>query len=242
MSIIAQNFFVIFFLALSHEMGHIAMAFLCGVRPKKLKITPLGFIAYIQDFEKICFSKKILILIAGPFVNFVLTIIFFYLDNNFLFNANLVLLIFNLLPTYPLDGSKILMVILTRKIGLINSSTFVMRTSFLINITIFLIGIVQTILFPFNISLILIFLYLQKKSKDYYIETTKIFYDIILSGHKLNQQTKIKSIIIDMETPFLTVIKRFNPDSFYIVYIKDNKKIVNIMNEFEILEKIKEAK
>ncbi len=66
---------------------------------------------------------KIHIYLAGPFMNLVIICIFFFIslitNNNIvskMININLNLLFFNILPAYPLDGSRILEIILSSKI------------------------------------------------------------------------------------------------------------------------------
>lgn len=53
--------------------------------------------------------KKIFVAIAGPMVNILLAILFYYFPifpnlNSSIIYANILIAIFNLLPIYPLDG------------------------------------------------------------------------------------------------------------------------------------------
>lgn len=85
-----------------HEMGHIfAMNFEISsvtFSASGIKIVPKGY--RIKSLR-----EEILILLAGPFVNFILFIIFGVSEFGII---NLVLMIYNLLPINSLDGGRIL--------------------------------------------------------------------------------------------------------------------------------------
>ena len=93
------------------------------MNPSKIEIMPFGFsISFklkIKDYNKkiikgnILELKKIIIAISGPLTNLfiilgiLLTKIEFIPVNKVIY-ANIIILIFNLIPIYPLDGGRIL--------------------------------------------------------------------------------------------------------------------------------------
>ena len=105
--------------ALIHELAHLLCGVLLGFKPDTLKIMPLGFSiefeTNVQDYNKkimksnILAVKKILIALAGPLSNLIIVILglIFNIDINIIY-ANFLILIFNLLPIYPLDGGRII--------------------------------------------------------------------------------------------------------------------------------------
>lgn len=109
--------------ALIHELAHLICGVLLGFKPDTLRIMPLGFSiefeTNVQDYNKkvkksnLLAVKKILIALAGPLINLIIVIlgIAISIDTNIVY-ANLLILIFNLLPIYPLDGGRILINIL----------------------------------------------------------------------------------------------------------------------------------
>ena len=135
--------------ALIHEVAHLICGVFLGFKPDTLKIMPLGFSiefeTNIQDYNKKIIKsnmlavKKILIALAGPFVNLIIVIIvlIFNVDTNIVY-ANLIILIFNLLPIYPLDGGRILINILKILYGnrKANKYTNTIRNVFIILLTI----------------------------------------------------------------------------------------------------------
>lgn len=90
------------------------MAYLCGGKVLKILIYPLGGISKFSISYNIAIWKEFLILIFGPIFQmmawlFLITI--FHDDNNLISTYHFGILIFNLLPIYPLDGGKLLCLI-----------------------------------------------------------------------------------------------------------------------------------
>lgn len=109
--------------ALIHELGHVLVARLLGNKLLKFKIMPLGFSIFLQtnieDYNKkinkgnMYVLKNLIISIAGPLTNIIIFIIVFFLPIELMLKEkiiyiNAIIAIFNLIPMYPLDGSKIL--------------------------------------------------------------------------------------------------------------------------------------
>lgn len=66
--------------------------------------------------------KKIIVAIAGPFFSLLFAIIFTYINPIFVSKqnavySNILILLFNLMPIYPLDGGRIIKSILHIKLG-----------------------------------------------------------------------------------------------------------------------------
>ena len=107
---------------MSHELGHFLVAKKLGYKLNSFLIAPYGV---CLNYKESAFEQKdeILIAFAGPFVNFVLSIIcislwwIFPVSYNFTYEfvfQSLMLGLFNLLPCYPLDGGRIFVGILSK--------------------------------------------------------------------------------------------------------------------------------
>ena len=105
--------------ALLHELGHLLCGVILGFKVKCLKIMPLGFsVEFYTNIEEynikikksnLVILKKLLIDFAGPMVNIVFIMIsFIFKLTNSIVYSNLIILIVNLIPVYPLDGGRIL--------------------------------------------------------------------------------------------------------------------------------------
>lgn len=82
-----------------HELGHLAMLLIFGVKPYLIKLSFYGIaLKYNNSLSKI---KEFFVLLCGPLVNLILFIVF--RDE-----INLILFLLNMFPTVPLDGGRII--------------------------------------------------------------------------------------------------------------------------------------
>lgn len=126
-----------------HELGHCAAASLFKISTKSITLTGIGGIASIQEKPIPCPKENLIVAVAGPAVNVAIAIIMLLTvglptgsmiqslgENPFssainlytvAFVVNITLLLFNLLPIYPMDGGRILKeiseILLGRKIA-----------------------------------------------------------------------------------------------------------------------------
>ena len=122
----------IMFFCIIHELGHLFAGVLLGMKPEKLELMPFGlsvsFKLYPKDYNKkisksnLLEIKRILVAIAGPLTNFIIVIIsktgiIGLIDNEICIYANLLIMLFNLIPIYPLDGGRILKSLLSLEFG-----------------------------------------------------------------------------------------------------------------------------
>ena len=101
--------FVLFVLV--HELGHMLIGILCKLKPKKFMIMPFGFKIVFEEIDDVknVKTKKLLVAIAGPMVNLCLIIVSILLNlHEYIIYSNLVILLFNIIPIYPLDGGRLL--------------------------------------------------------------------------------------------------------------------------------------
>ena len=133
------------FFAIIHEFGHLLAGLCLGMKPKKLEIMPFGvsisFEISPKDYNykikngNLLEIKKIIVALAGPVTNLVMIFIVFNLKLN-IFTAlmviysNFLLMLFNLLPIYPLDGGRIIRGILHILFGKIKAEKYVNYISF----------------------------------------------------------------------------------------------------------------
>lgn len=119
----------LFVLVLLHELGHSLVARRLGVEPKYVVIWPLGGFAVLDTDTQ--WKKELPISAAGPAVNLLLLPLLYLLRLGLWTHVNedantllwhfllwdLGLIVFNLLPIWPLDGGRILNAILEGFLG-----------------------------------------------------------------------------------------------------------------------------
>lgn len=184
---------ILMLFAFIHELGHMIVGILLGFKPEKLEIMPygvsVGFNVKCEDYNKkikkgnMLAIKKLIIALAGPLTNFIITIIFLMVNINFfrierelVIYSNILIGIFNLIPIYPLDGGRAIKNILHITVGLQNSYEYTNQIS---KITVCLLtGVCSiAILYIRNIAILLILAYL--------------WYLVIVENRKYNRKKEI---------------------------------------------------
>ena len=166
----------IMILCIIHELGHVLMGLIMGGKIEKIEIMPLGlsvsFKINIDDYNKkikkgnILQLKKIAIAAAGPLTNLVILLIvlntninFKIVSNEILAYANILIILFNMLPIYPLDGGRILKEFIHIFEGSIKSKIYIRKRSKAVIILITMIGSIGVI-YVKNIAIFFIIIYL----------------------------------------------------------------------------------
>lgn len=183
---------MIMFFALIHELGHLIAGLLMGMKPEKIELMPFGvsisFKIKVEEYNKKIKKgnkleiKKILVALAGPLTNFIIIVITTNINLDIfkslmIIYTNFLIMIFNLLPIYPLDGGRILKGILHINFGLRTSEIYTNIIS-KIMVTIITVASSILILYVHNIAILLIDTYLwylvikedikYKRRKDIY--------------------------------------------------------------------------
>ena len=139
-----------------HELGHIFSGFMFSWKISRVIILPFGGLTIFDKFINTSLLEEFVVAISGPLFQ----IVFFFILNRFfslsrsVIYFNYVLLVFNLLPIYPLDGSKVMYVFLC----LLFPFKFCFFTMFIISFLFILFVFVFVGHFDFIVFLILFFL------------------------------------------------------------------------------------
>ncbi len=165
-----ETYVMIIIFAIIHEMGHLITGLLMGMKPEKIELRPYGlsisFFLTPKDYNKkikkanLLEIKKIIVAIAGPITNVIIIFIVLntkidILSDLMIIYANILLLLFNLLPIYPLDGGRILKGILHIFLGKRKAEKYINSISFCtLLIVTFLASI--GVLYTENVSIFLI--------------------------------------------------------------------------------------
>ena len=206
-------------LILVHELGHIVVSFYFKWNIDKIIILPFGGLIKYNNYVNTPLKEDFLVSISGVIFQYIFYIITNrYISYSYYSIINYSIIIFNLLPIYPLDGSKILSVIINKLTNFYNS----LKISVVISYIIIFLSIL--ILFKINKIFILIFIFLiirvNKLSKNIKNIYNKFLLERYIHEFKFNKVKIINNIY------------KMKKDYRHIIY-KDNNYITekNILSE-----------
>jgi len=240
------EYFLIFFCIMIHEFVHSIVAIFAGRHVYGIRVMPVGLGVSIEETLTGRF-ENVFIYSSGPFINLFLFLLIKFTGANseVLINimvVNAYLAIFNIMPVLPLDGGKVLLVILSGKIGTFAAYRYIRRLSFLFGILFITVGTVQFIYNRFNFSLFLIGIYLI-----FYVFTKKTeaalmnMKDIIYRRSRLIKKGiyPARDLVVIKWIKLGEILKHMDFDRFHMLYVlDDNLKIIGIVTEQQIMDGI----
>lgn len=130
---------LLFFLSiLLHELGHSLVSQRCGIRVPRITLLFIGGLAEIER-EPDDAKTELKIALGGPAVSVALAALFALADFGlgalgfpglavlcgWLAQTNLMLVVFNMIPGYPLDGGRVLRALIWAKTGRLRRATYI---------------------------------------------------------------------------------------------------------------------
>lgn len=117
-----EDFFLFMLFIFVHEMGHISAALFYHWHIASITVFPLGAVTFFEEKINRPMKEEFIIAISGVFVQSVFFFFLSFLGNTACFErVHYFVLIFNLLPIYPLDGAKIVNLFLNYFFSFLNS-------------------------------------------------------------------------------------------------------------------------
>lgn len=226
-----SNLIIFTSIILIHELGHYHAAKINNLKVDKIIIYPYGGITKINTQVNTQIKKELIIAISGiMYQSIYFFLIYILYQNNiireYIFNIfkiyNQSILLFNILPIHPLDGSKIL--------NLLLSTIIPYKKTLKINIIISIITIIILIItnyYEFNYTTILIISVLLDNIIKYYKDINYYFNKFLLERYlnnynykkhkkinKIDNMYKEKNHVIKVKNHYITekqaLIHRFN--------------------------------
>ncbi len=127
-------FLLIFACVLLHELGHATVARRYGIRTRDIVLLPIGGVARLERMPERP-EQEIAIAVAGPAVNVAILALLFVLrfviqrgatvDGSLLDMlrlVNIVMIAFNLIPAFPMDGGRVLRALLAMRMPYVRAT------------------------------------------------------------------------------------------------------------------------
>ena len=242
------KFIVCFFFIALHEISHLIVVKIMNIRTGDFRLHCLGATLEIKDYDSLSLKEQIVICLAGPVFNILMSIIFFiifyFFRNDFLLmimEVNLALAVFNIMPMYPLDGFKLLVSIFSLKLSCIHANKVSNAISYIVNIIFIIISML--FLIHRNISGIFIIIICCFSIFKTFKDRKNIMYTVMESLFKKQnlitrkKYMKTKSISVFWGETVVNLLKVLEKDRFHIFYVLDeNMRLVYILREDEFIE------
>jgi stage IV sporulation protein FB len=226
-----------------HEMGHAAAASFFSWRIKQISLLPFGGVAEMDEHGNRPLREETLVVVAGPLQHVWMVGLAFFLAGigwipNDLFQLfleyNLMILLFNLFPIWPLDGGKLVFLLLSLKKPFPDAHrlTLLISTAFL---SLFTILILITAPNHINVWVVILFLYFslyhEWKQRRY------VFMRFLLERYygKIDGPHLLVPIKAAEEEMLIQVLQRFQRGCKHPIIIEglDNEK--RTLDENEVL-------
>lgn len=195
-SILWSIFFVLalFACVVFHELGHALTARKFKIGTRQITLLPIGGVASLEAMPEDP-KEEFLVAIAGPAVNVVIALALYLVvpmeeflkqdpemleetmsainAGNFLFylfSANVMLVVFNLIPAFPMDGGRVFRALLSMKFDRVTATQMAARLGQGVAFLFFLIGLLYN---PILI-LIAIFVYFGAQGENMMVQQLKL--------------------------------------------------------------------
>jgi stage IV sporulation protein FB len=248
---------LMFAIVLFHEYGHWYVANRLGWHVKAIRLLPFGG-EVIADISHVTNAREeLLVALAGPAVNvlfimFILVLKFtFGFDGywyDYFLQANVTILLFNLLPVMPLDGGKIVHALLFHWIPYAKLQHVITHLSLIISLSICLFALTGINQSGLRFNLLLIGIFLLYSNLNMLRQLPFIFWRFLL--HKWNEwqidcgeQRSFLVIRVVDEFRAMSLLKKVYRNRWhqFIILNRDQQKRY-VIHESDVLETLFETK
>jgi len=179
-----KNFSYIMLIIIVHECGHILTSLYFKWNIDKIVILPFGGITIFKEKINKPLIEELLIAVSGPIIQI---IIFSFIKHEVIRNYHYYLLVFNLLPIIPLDGSKIF--------NCLSNHVLPFKISHILTIIVSILIILNLFVFKFNLIFLIIIFFLILKLIEEYQNHENIFNKFLMERYLYNFNLKKRKII-----------------------------------------------
>ena len=243
-SIFTYFLYVVFIIL--HELSHMLVAKKLGYLPSKLKLTMFG--ASLEGFDDFLLWDEIKIVLAGPLFNLFIVVacylsFWFYPESYEFLNEVLLvnesILLFNLLPIFPLDAGRLVLCFSSIKKGRSYGLKIVKRLSLFLIAMLFCLSILS-VFFIYNFalgftSLNLCLLLFQSSSGTSYKREVLLRRKI----KRLSKGISEKRVYVFKDYPKNLLLKFIDAEHYFIfVFVDEKFKELECVGESELLEEL----
>jgi Zn-dependent protease/predicted transcriptional regulator len=234
-----------------HELGHALMAKKYNYRTKDITLLPIGGIARMEEIPENP-KHEFAVAIAGPLVNVVIAAILFpivygfgfipetivpYINSfdSYIYNllyTNIILVAFNLLPAFPMDGGRIFRALLSMKMSRMKATAIAVRVGQVISVGFFVLGFFSN---PFLI-VIGIFIFFMAQTEGEYVKSKSMLQNFHVRDVIIRKYFSINAT--DTVLDSVKLLLNVQPTDFPVV--DDHNHVLGTLNRDSIINALAE--
>lgn len=234
----------LFLCVILHEFGHALTARRFGVGTRSITLLPIGGLASLKEIPDNPI-QEFYIAIAGPLVNVVIALILYPLvpienfvgqdpevlqeqlstinANNFLFYLffiNIALVLFNMLPAFPMDGGRVFRSLLSLKLGRVQATRVASSVGKFLAMLFFLFGLFYSII----LAIIAVFIYFGAHSENITVQQLSL-----LEGNKVRDAMITEFSILKPDAPLSAAVDKILASTEQNFVVATEKKVEGIL-------------
>ncbi|MFN6944603.1 MAG: site-2 protease family protein [Cytophagaceae bacterium] len=236
-----------------HELGHSLTARRYGIGTKKITLLPIGGVASLEKMPEDP-KQELIIAAAGPAVNVVIAFLLSFIINFdqaptepegltitsgqhflfYLFSVNVVLVIFNVIPAFPMDGGRILRALLAMKLDRVKATNIASKIGQAAAIGFIILGV-----FGPNFILIFIGLFVFYAA---YAENIHVQHYDLLKGYIVRDAMITNFIKLHPSDTVKDSVDKLLAGSDQDFIVEENGQVLGIVTTNRILEALRDQK
>jgi Zn-dependent protease len=234
-----------------HELGHALTARKFGIKTQRIILLPIGGVATLDKMPEKP-EQELLVALAGPAVNVAIAILlslivplksYFNFDNvvveemlytpnlqNFLFYlfvANVMLVVFNLIPAFPMDGGRVLRALLAFRLSRVDATNIAASIGQALAIVFFVLG------FFVNPFLILIAFFIFFGA---YGENQMVKRNSLIQGHLVKEATLTNITVLRPDNNVQEVIDILLAGTEKDFVVAKDSEIMGIITQKDVIK------
>jgi stage IV sporulation protein FB len=245
-SVITANFKTVLMLLLIvfvHEMGHAMSAHFFSWRIKSIMLLPFGGVAEVDEYGNRSLKQELIVMLSGPVQHLwlqggayvlLITNIIGSADYQLFTFYNVSILLFNLLPVWPLDGGKLLFILFSRYFSYKKAHYYMIATSI---IFLFLYAVISLFFSPNLMNLLIIIMFLIYSLYHEYKNRMYGCLRFLMERYYGKQEMiyQLKPIVVDESELVYNVLLQFQRGCKHLIIVERNGAKVSEMDENELL-------
>ncbi len=242
---------VLFACVLLHEFGHALMGMRYGIRTRNIVLLPIGGVANMEKMPENPL-EELWVALAGPAVNAIIAGVLLlglwwsealptaleldhHMDvSNFwlnLFFVNVLLVVFNMLPAFPMDGGRVFRALLALKMERYRATEIAARTGQFLAILFVFVGLF------FNVWLVFIGLFVfLGAGAEFSQESTHS----VLSKYRVKDVLMKKFTILDTDDPIDKAVEQLLNGQEKEFLVQEKGRIKGYLTRDEIIKGLRE--